>query len=269
MVPPGHTVHTPSPVRFPPPPPGSSRPPPDKAMGHPPVQPTYNLDRELMDLEKTILPSEEFLRGTVKPNLRRLEQLRHMIQNLDCGDQAGGASGSQQSQYPPHPHGAPPPHVPPQHQHHHHQHVRPHLSPSHPVHMERDDGGVPQGHWGYSDRQRHQMEWAGMRPSQHQYPPMPRPQQHPVPGGGNSGPGSGASRNSNNWAVDMERRRILELQQMQKEKDAYVPGSHAGMSYSGSAPLHSSATSSRPNISLLPTSVVRQMHNTKSSHQVR
>ena len=239
-------------MHLPPPPPlryplhGPSR-PSEKGVGRPSLPPTYNLDRELLDIEEDLSTSEDFLRGTGEPNLRRLEQLRHMISKLDYTDPMATPI-PQPSPYGPHPHLA-------------HPHLRTHPSTSHPVHVDRDSS--PRGNWIFSDRQRHQMEW-GLRPSPHQIA-LAR-QQQMIAGGSSSNVG----RTANNWAVEMERRRIMELRQMQlaKEKEVYAQG-NPPHTYGNSVPLHSSITSSKPNISLLPTAVVRQMHSSKSNHQVR
>jgi len=244
----------PTPHRYPVPLAGSRRPPPDKVMAPAPIPPpSYNLERELRDIEEDLSASEEYARGT-----RRLDQLRHMINKLDYADHPAPTS----AHYPTHP-----THITPPNRHYHQPHPRPHPSASHPVPMDRDgSGSVARNSWVYSERQRQQMEW-GLRPPAHHIAIAGRHQQHMMAGGS----GSSSSRNANHWAVEMEHRRIVELQQMQQTKNkdmAFAQGNPTARTYSNSVSPHSSGTSSKPNISLLPTSVVRQMHSTKSSHQV-
>ena len=250
---PAHPVHVPTPHRYPVPLPGSSRPPPDKVMAPPSIPPhNYNLEQELRDIEDDLSTSEEFMIGT-----RRLKHLRHMINKLDYADHPIPTP----AHYPAHP-----THVNP---HYHQPHLRPHPSVSRPVPMDRDGNGGVARNWAYSDRQRQQMEW--VRPSAHHIAIAGQHQQHVMAGGVVGGSGSSSSRSANHWAVEMEHRRIMELQQMQQAKKKempFIPGNPIAHTYSNSVPPHSSGTSSKPNISLLPTSVVRQMHSTKSSHQV-
>lgn len=233
-------------------------------MTAPPPNLTYHLDRDLLDLEEDLPASEDLmatlLLGRGEPNPRRLEQIRSMIDKLDGVDPMA-APPPQSSPYPPH--------LPV------HSHLRMHTPTSHLLQQDREGG--TRGGWMYPERQygngpggmrQQQMEW-GMRPSPQQ---MAAARQHQMLMSGNNSGGSGGGRSANNWAVDMERRRIMELRQMQlaKEKDMYSHGSphtygNSGLPHSSSA---SSSSSSKPNISLLPTAVVRQMHNSKTSHQV-
>ena len=64
----------------------------------------------------------------------------------------------------------------------------------------------------------------------------------------------------NNWAIEMERRRVMELQQM-RERERMMAAASGSSS-------HQQMYSSRPNISLLPTAVMRQLHNSNPNHSV-
>ena len=215
----------------------------------------YHLDRDLLDLEVDLAPASEDLVETLlgkgEPNLRRLKQLQHMIDKLDFMDPMA-ASQTVMSSY------LPPPPV--------HSHLRMHPPNTSPL-QQGVEGNV-RGPWIYPERQycgsgpggmrQPQMEW-GVHPSPQQVA-VPRQHQMLINGGG---------RSANNWAVEMERRRIMELRQMQlaKEKDMYSHGS-LPHTYGNSGPPPHCSSSSKPNISLLPTAVVRQMHNSKVNHQV-
>lgn len=236
--------------------------PPEKSMNVPPPPPNlaYHLDRDFLDLEEDLPASEdlvETLLGRGEPNLRRLEKLRTMINKLDFVDPMA-ASPTQSSTY------LPPPPV--------HSHLRMHPPATHPLQQDREGGTrggwiYPERHYGGSGMRQHQMEW-GVCPSPQQ---VAAARQHQVLiSGGNAGTGGG--RSANNWAVEMERRRIMELRQMQmaKEKEMYSHGTPP-RTYGNSGPAgpHSTSSStSKPNISLLPTAVVRQMHSSKTNHQV-
>ena len=98
-------------------------------------------------------------------------------------------------------------------------------------------------------------------------------------------PGSGRSASlasrppPNNWAIEMERRRVMELQQMrerERERDMHerdvrermLAGGSGGSMGGSSHHHHHHHHPSKPNISLLPTAVMRQLHNTNPSHSV-
>lgn len=221
----------------------------------------YHLDRELLELEDDLAPASEdlvveTLLGRGEPNLRRLEQLQRMIDKLDYVDPMA-ASQTQMFSY------VPPPPV----------RLRMHPPMTHPLQQDREGGVRPP--WIYPERQYGSSGPGGMRPQQMEWGVHPSaqqvaaPRQHQMLISGGGGGGGGGGRSANNWAVEMERRRIMELRQMQlaKEKEMY---SHGALphTYGNSGPPHSSSSSSKPNISLLPTAVVRQMHNSKTSHQV-
>ena len=57
----------------------------------------------------------------------------------------------------------------------------------------------------------------------------------------------------NSWAIEIEQRRRVELQSMRERLEPS---------------LHPRHTSSKPNISLLPTAVMRQLHNSNPNHSV-
>lgn len=67
----------------------------------------------------------------------------------------------------------------------------------------------------------------------------------------------------NNWAVEMERRRLIELQKMRERERNMRERMMVGPGES----VHHHA-SSKPNISLLPTAVMRQLHNSNPNHSV-
>ena len=93
-------------------------------------------------------------------------------------------------------------------------------------------------------------------------------------GGGGGGGGSGG-RPSNQWAVEMERRRLLELHQMERERMYNYPSQQmVGINLCTCGRrlivfcLPHQPPMSKPNISLLPTAVMRQIHNSKTNHSV-
>ena len=168
-----------------------------------------------------------------EPHLRRLEQLERMLESMDRMDPTVGQPPPRQGYLPPS-HPPPPPH-------HLHQ-MDPHL-PMHPSQMERDGGRG----WMYPERGR------------------PTPQQI-VAARQQQMMAAGGPRSTRNWAVEMEQRRLQELRQMQlaKEKEGmYGGGIPAGVGYGGKG-----LATSKPNISLLPTAVMRHIHTNKPSPTV-
>ena len=198
-----------------------------------PVTPSYGfaLEKELLDMEDDFSPRSASPIPYSEPHLRRLEQLERMLETMDRMDPTV-------SQPPP--------------PHHHHQGYFPPAHPAPPPHhllhqmdhphapMEREGRG-----WMYPERG---------RPAP---PPQQARQQQPMlpPGG----PRTAAK----NCAVEMEQRRIQELHQMQmaKEKEVEAYGGRGGF---GKGP----SSSSKPNISLLPTAVMRHIHTSKPSQTV-
>lgn len=114
--------------------------------------------------------------------------------------------------------------------------------------------------WIYPENQ--SMEYGGL---QRPVDPLGPSMMHHQQSTGRSG--SLASRPpSNKWAIEMEQRRLMELQEMRERERglrermmARVPG--------GDTPPHLH-TSSKPNISLLPTAVMRQLHMSNPNHLV-
>ena len=200
----------------------------------------YLLEKELLDLEDDLpvpnIPFPDHLTEGI-PNLRRLEQLEQMLERMDRMD----PTAAQFQGYP----NMPPPHHP--HHHHHQVHQMDHHIPmTHPP-MDRDGGRG----WMYLDRGMRQVDRTRPTPQQ-----LAAAKQHQM---------LTSTRNANNWAVEMERRRVMELRQMElaKEKEQQLYGS--GTSLHG---FTRKATSSKPNISLLPTAVMRHIHSSKPAHQV-
>ncbi len=71
-----------------------------------------------------------------------------------------------------------------------------------------------------------------------------------------------------NWAVEMEQRRLQELRQMQiAKKDMYGGVASAGGGGGGGG-YGKGPASNKPNISLLPTAVMRHIHTSKPSQPV-
>ena len=79
--------------------------------------------------------------------------------------------------------------------------------------------------------------------------------------------GSLASRPpSNKWAIEMEQRRLMELQEMRERERGIRERMMARVPAGDPVPhLH---TSSKPNISLLPTAVMKQLHISNPNHLV-
>lgn len=201
----------------------------------------YPLDKELLNIEEDLsganMPFPE-------PNLRRLEQLERMLETMDRMDPTTAqlydyhntnttAQPAPHTSFPPHPH------------RHHHQ-VDQRTLPVHPAggaHLDREGRG-----WMYAAQE------------------QPRARTHPTPqqfAAARQHQMLTSSRGcANNWAVEMEQRRVMELRQMQlaKEKELYGGAAgHSGSHHQGYKP----PPSSKPNISLLPTAVMRHMHSSK------
>lgn len=162
-----------------------------------------------------------------EPNLRRLEQLERMLETMDAQlpSYHGGGVPAHTSHPPP----------PPHHLHQMDQRVPTHLS---------------------------QLDREGRAWMQYQQPNRGRP--HPSAqqlAASRQQQMLATSRPPNNWAVEMEQRRVMELRQMQlaKEKEMYSGGG-------GAVPpqAYSKGPSSKPNISLLPTAVMRHIHSKPS-----
>ena len=76
----------------------------------------------------------------------------------------------------------------------------------------------------------------------------------------------GVSRPPNNWAVEMEQRRVMELRQMQLAKEKELYGRASG--HAVPSQVYNKGPSSKPNISLLPTAVMKHMHTSKPNQAV-
>ena len=94
----------------------------------------------------------------------------------------------------------------------------------------------------------------------------------------NSGRGGMGRSSSQSWAVEMEQRRRAELQGM-REREARERGAAAvrerlmgvgggDLSLHHHHHHHHQGLASKPNISLLPTAVMRQLHNSNPAHSV-
>ena len=214
---------------------------------------SYLIEKDLLDLDEDLTASNlpfpsDLSDGLVsrgEPNLVRLERLERMLEKMDQMD----PMGPQLQSYPSMPH---PPHsfIPPgPHHAHSHPHARHQMDPHVPMHPSQLDRGEGRG-WMYHEGQQH-----GMRQMVDRTHPSPQQmeavRQHQMLTSGNT-------RSANNWAVEMERRRVTELRQMQlaKERELY-----------GTSPHANKVSSSKPNIGLLPTAVMRHMH-TKHSQPV-
>lgn len=167
-----------------------------------------------------------------EPNLRRLEQLERMLKTMDRMDPVAGSYRGVSS------HPAPPPP--------HHLHQMDQRVPTHVSQLDRESRG-----W----MQYQQQNRARPHPSAQQLAAS-RQQQLLA-----------TSRSPNNWAVEMEQRRLMELRQMQlaKEKEMYS-GASGGVAVHPQA--YNKGPSSKPNISLLPTAVMRHIHTIKPSQTV-
>lgn len=200
-----------------------------------PVIPSYGYtsEKELLDIDM-----EEDLPGSnmmfPEPNLRRLEQLERMLENMDRMD--------------PNSHNVPPPshssHPPPHRRHQMDQRV-----PMHPAQLDRDGRG-----WMH-----YQQDRGRSHPTPQQLAAARQHQMLTNSRGAN-----------NNWAVEMEQRRVMELRQMQqlaKEKELYGGGPPPGSGAMGPQG-YGKGSSSKPNISLLPTAVMRHIHTNKLSQSV-
>lgn len=181
----------------------------------------YPLDKEILNIEEDLsVANMDF----PEPNIRRLEQLERMLETMDRMD----PTATPLPGYHNVPTAAParPSHPPP----HRHLHQMDQCVPVHQV----DRGG-----WMFPQER-------GTHPTPQQ---LAAARQHQM---------LTSSRNANNWAVEMEQRRLMELRQMQlaKEKEMYGGGvPHGGMIPRGYS------KSPKPNISLLPTAVMRHLHN--------
>lgn len=190
----------------------------------------YPLDKELLNIEEDLSGTNHM--AFPEPNLRRLEQLERMLETMDRMD----PSTTQHYEY----HNMPAPHAPlpppPRRLHQMDQRV-----PVHPAQMDREGRG-----WMYQQEQRGRSY-----PTQQQ---LAAARQHQML--------TNARGTANNWAVEMEQRRLVELRQMQlaKEKELYS----SGMPPQGYKAVHPS----KPNISLLPTAVMRHMHTNKPGQTV-
>jgi hypothetical protein len=195
-----------------------------------PVKPSYNypLDKELMKIEEDLSVPNHL--GFPEPNLRRLEQLERMLETMDRMDPA--------TQHYEYQNMAPPP-QPPHRLHPMDQRV--------PVQLDREGRS-----WMYSQEQRGQAQ----HPTPQQ---LAAARQHQML--------TNARGSANNWAVEMEQRRLMELRQMQlaKEKEMYGgSGGHTIPPHQGFKGSHPA----KPNISLLPTAVMRHMHTNKPGQSV-
>lgn len=200
----------------------------------------YPLDKELLNIE-------EDLSGTnmafPEPNLRRLEQLERMLDTMDRMD----PTTAQMYDYHGVPHASVPPPPPPRP---HRLHQMDQRVPIHSSQMDREGRG-----WMYPPEQRGRNH-----PTPQQ---LAAARQHQMLTNARGG-------NANNWAVEMEQRRLMELRQMQlaKEKELYGAGGApptGGMPPQGYKPQQHP---SKPNISLLPTAVMRHMHTNKPGQAV-
>ena len=199
----------------------------------------YPLDKELLNIEEDLsVANMDF----PEPNIRRLEQLERMLETMDRMDPT--ATPLPGYHHVPTAVPARPSHTPPSH------------PPPHRL-LHQIDQRVPV----------HQMDRGGwMFPQERGVHPTPQQlaaaRQHQM---------LTSSRTANNWAVEMEQRRLMELRQMQlaQEKEMYgggVPPGGGGVPHGGMMPQGYSK-SPKPNISLLPTAVMRHLHN-KPSPQV-
>jgi hypothetical protein len=72
----------------------------------------------------------------------------------------------------------------------------------------------------------------------------------------------------NNWAIEIERRRLIELQRMrERERELRERAMRERMMTGVGETVHHH-TSAKPNISLLPTAVMRQLHNLNPNHSL-
>ena len=214
----------------------------------------YALDKELLDIEEASISFPE-------PNLKRLEQLERMLETMDRMDPS---LQGYHNALPPHTSFPPPPHHHPHHHHHRLPHQMDQRVPTH--HLDQREGGR-----GWIQYQQDRL--ARTHPLPHPPPPAAQQQlggarqqqQHQM---------LPNSRNPNNWAVEMEQRRLLELRQMQLAKEKEMYGGGGLGSGGGGAPMpspqggYSKGPSSKPNISLLPTAVMRHIHTSKPSQTV-
>ncbi|CAI8012645.1 hypothetical protein GBAR_LOCUS8099 [Geodia barretti] len=97
--------------------------------------------------------------------------------------------------------------------------------------------------------------------------PMMHPHAHPHHSGIGSRGVMGRP-SSQSWAIEMEQRRRVELQSM-REREARERGASARerLLGGGDLSLHHQGLS-KPNISLLPTAVMRQLHNSNPAHSL-
>ncbi len=202
----------------------------------------YLLEMELLDLDEdpsvpAPFPEISDHLNAGEPNLVRLEKLGRMLDRMNRDPLATPIQPYSNMGPPPAPH-PPPSHLP------HHVRQMEAMHPPPPP-LDRGDGRG----WMYPDRS-HNMRQQVDRTQQPTQQQLMAARQHQML----------TTRNANNWAVEMERRRVMELQQMQMNNPPHHHHHHHSMK-------GGTASSSKPNISLLPTSVMRQIHNAKSPGQ--
>lgn len=189
----------------------------------------YAFEKELLDIEDDLTGASM---PFPEPNLRRLEQLERMLETMDRMD----PTTARQQGYP----GVPA----------HSSHTPHHLQQM----DQRVTAHLPQEREGRGWMQYQQTTRGRPHPSTQQLAASRQQQM------------LASSRLPNNWAVEMEQRRVIELRQMQlaKEKELY-----GGAQGGGAVPPQSySKGHSKPNISLLPTAVMRHIHTSKPSQTV-
>ena len=166
--------------------------------------------------------------------------------------------------YVPHLHGKSP-FAPSPHPHQAHPHLSSGVTSRHMTALH--DKWIDQS-WPYPENP--SMDYSGYhRPPVDPLGPQVVP--HPTAGRSMSMPGRPPP---NNWAIEMERRRVNELQQMQerdrdlreRERERLLAGGGGGGG--GGSSSHQQPYPSKPNISLLPTAVMRQIHNLNPNHSV-
>lgn len=175
-----------------------------------------------------------------EPNLRRLEQLERMLETMDRMDPTRMDTATAQH-YDFHPMAAPQASLPPP-PHRLHQ-----MDQRVPMQMDREGRG-----WMYPQEPRGRA--------------LPTPQQ--LAAARQHQMLTNARGGANNWAVEMEQRRLIELRQMQLAKENEMYG---GATPTGGIPPpqgYKASHPSKPNISLLPTAVMRHMHTNKPGQAV-
>lgn len=240
----GHTTSpsTPQNIRIPNPEKGmKTQVTPGPAFRYPPPP----MEKELLDIDEDLsavgsnMPFPE-------PNLRRLEQLERMLETMDRMDPSAG-------HYQGYPAAVPQGNHPPLHVHRSHhrmeqQQQQQHI-PMHPSQLDRDGRGTG---WVYQQDRARTLPSPGPTPQQ-----LAAARQHQM---------LTNSRSANNWAVEMEQRRVIELREMQlaQGKELYGGSSGGGMP----PQRYVKGPSSKPNISLLPTAVMRHIHTNKPNQTV-